>query len=813
LAAVTLGAGWGPPIPVAPTVRTGELTTSRDSPSPVALDAGWLVLWEDARHSSYLGPQLDTTVAAYGARVSATNTGSDPAGLRVSTAPFDQLRPNAACIGSQCMATWQQASLGIMVRAFDAAAGTFGPERMISTVPPIVDEHASPRVVVLGGQYDVFWGTAGALLARMVQTDGTPMGLTETKQDNAPTNHNNVTGVSDGTRAMVVWFDDATGTLSGELVNSLGAVTAGPFQIATGADGETPALAVVPTGFLIVWLDAQLRPAFRRYGFDGTPLDAAAVYPLGALSGCGGLALVSDGANYIFGCCDIALHLVGVSAATLALLTPDQPTSVGSTPALLGLGQALNGTLLATWSEPAGGGPAVFSGLVNLGVSPLVPTSIVTLTQQLPDVQLSPRVARLGNGFAVAYLSFVGGQRTAWLAAFDSVGNSLSAPVLLDPATDLWGIDVDCDPVTGLTRVAWARELGVFVATLDAAGRPGPATRLSANRSATARLTSFGGRAFVGWIEIPNEVHGGFIELDGGASPAISPLYTSSATYALGLDVAASSTGFAVVWSDPDGASFAQVAATGAPLGIVPLPTIAFAFVDSLGLSSDGTGFLAVANGNDLNASQAVRFNAAGQLIDPGGIDFSAPEVLTPSNDVVCPDVVWDGQRYVIAYTERVADGGGFEVYVRTVDTDAGTVGPIERLGVGPGAQHSPALAAAPGGTVALVWLDGQESAVGVDRAFLSIRSGAGGLDGGADGGGAQNGDAGRGPWTLAAGCGCNSSGAPWLWLLLVIWPRMRLNPGRGFEKRAYDARLCARRFSRPWRLPRWALCRSRRRG
>jgi hypothetical protein len=103
LAAVTLGAGWGPPIPVAPTVRTGELTTSRDSPAPVALDAGWLVLWEDARHSSYLGPQLDTTVAAYGARVSATNTVSDPAGLRVSTAPFDQLRPNAACIGASAL--------------------------------------------------------------------------------------------------------------------------------------------------------------------------------------------------------------------------------------------------------------------------------------------------------------------------------------------------------------------------------------------------------------------------------------------------------------------------------------------------------------------------------------------------------------------------------------------------------------------------------------------------------------------------------------------------------------------------------------
>jgi hypothetical protein len=796
LAAVTLGAGWSPPIPVAPTVRTGELTTSRDFPAPVALDAGWLVFWEDARHSPYVGPQMDTMVAAYGSRVSATNTVIDPAGLRVSPSSLSQSDPTAACFGSQCLVAWQLASLGVVARTFDAATGTFGPEHILTTVAPSSGEFVSPQVVLLGGEYHVSWGTFGGLRARRVQTDGTPEGLTETVQDNAVTKHDFVKTASDGTRAMLVWIDDVANVLSGEIVNSFGAVAVGPFQIATVVFSGPPAVAVVPTGFLVGWIDMQARPAFRRFGLDGMAIDAAPVYPLGTQQ-CVDLALTSDGTNYVFGCCNGALYTMVLSAATLALLTPNQPTFLSASPTRLRLGQPLNGKLLATWSEPVSFGPqAVFSGLVDLSASPLVPTSIATVTQQLPDEQLAPRVARLGNGFAVAYLSFVDGQRTPWLATFDSVGNSLGAPALLDPATDLHGLDVDYDPVTGLTRVAWAGELGVFAVTLNAAGQPGPATTLSANPARLPRLTSLGGRAFVAWVETTtsSELHGRFIELDGGASAAVSPLYTTTEVV-VGLDVTASSTSFAVAWGDAFGASFARVSATGAALGAVPLAVNGF--TDSLALASDGTGFLAVWNADGLMPAQSVRFNAAGQLIDLVAIDISSPEVDTPGYDITSPDVAWDGQRYVIAYTERVADGGGLEVYVRSVDTDAGTVGPVERLGVGPGTQHSPALAAAPGGTVALVWLDGQESAVGVNRAFLSIRSDAGSLDAGADGGsdagsgggagggaggggGEPTADAGRGRWTLAAGCGCQTSGAACLSLLtLLMWPRRPREPRR----------------------------------
>jgi hypothetical protein len=800
-----LGAGWGPPIPVAPTQRTGELTTARDFPAPVALDAGWLVLWEDARHSPYLGPPLDPGIVAYGARVSATNMVSDPSGLRVSAAPFDQSDPNAACFGSQCLLAWQVASLGVAVRTFDAATGMFGPERMISTIAPNAGEFVSPHVVLLGGQYHVSWGTYGGMRARLVQTDGTAVGATETTLDNAGTNHAFVTPVSDGTQALLVWLDDSAGVLSGEIVNNFGAIIAGPFQIATAVFDAPPAVAVVPTGFLVVWSNAQLKPAFRRYALNGMAIDPSPVYLLGTQQ-CGDLALSSDGTNYIFGCCNGALYLMGLSATTLALLTPNQPTFLDAAPNRLRLGQPLNGMLLATWSVPVSLGPReVFSGLVNLSASPLVPTSMAVVTQQLPDEQLWPRVARLGSGFAVAYLSFVDGQRTPWLAAFDAAGNSLGAPVLLDPATDLWGIDVDYDPVTALTRVAWAGELGVFAATLNAAGQPGPATPLSANPSSLPRLTSLGGRAFVAWVETPtgSELHGRFIELDGGASPAVSPLYTTTEVV-VALDVTASSTSFAVVWSDAIGQSFARVSATGAALGAVPLSAIGF--VTSLTLGSDGTGFLAVWSADDLVPAKGVRFNAAGQLIDPVAIDISSPEAVTPSYDITNPEVVWDGQRYVIAYTERVADGGGFEVYVRSVDTDAGTVGPVEWLGVGPGAQHSPALAAAPGGTVAMVWLDGQESTVGVNRAFLSIRSDGGvdggsdaGIDGGAGGGAGGGSGAGGGvgpgggggnarPWITKVGCGCQASSTTCLFLLtLLMRPRRAREPRRRVRSSACE--------------------------
>jgi hypothetical protein len=680
LAIASMGA-----MPVAPTRLTGELTTDREFPFPTAVDAGWVVFWEDSRHSPDRASTYDGVVSAYGARVSASNAGGDLTGLRASTSSFDQSDPGAGCIGSRCLLVWQRATAGIWSRTFDAVTGALGPEVPISTTPISSSDFSTPRAVGIGGQFLVAWANGTEVAGRLVALDGTPQGSVLSYVGTGA--KGNLGLVTDGARAVMTWFD-ANG-VHAAVANATGNVITAPIVLGTAQD-RFPQAAMAPNTYLVVWIDGTGTAAFRRLDSSGAAIDASPVYPFPGLTACNDVSAVSDGTDFVFVCGDGNLQIGRVSAASLAVLTPLHTTTLAARGIQVRFGAPLNGNALVTWSQVVNQGPrTIYTGLVNLGVAPLAATSIAPISQQLPDMHMSPKVAQLGSGYAVVFEDMVDGLRTPWARVFDATGAPAGAAAQLDPFDDLYGVDVAFDGPSGVTRAVWAGYSGVAASALGPSGASLGAVQLSATPGYTPHAASLAGRTLVIWGEEPSSfaVRDRFIEADGGLSAATGPIVTRTEGL-FAMDVAASATGFAMVWATRLGQWFSLLSSTGELTGTtvsLPVPQT----VSSIALASDGTGFLAVWNAQDTTPAGAARLSGAGVLLDTLPLTISNPEATTSGGEITQPDVVWDGTSYVVAWTERVADGGGFGVYVRRVDTDGG-VGPITLREGGPNAQHSP---------------------------------------------------------------------------------------------------------------------------
>jgi hypothetical protein len=826
------------PAEVNPARVQASLGTPFISPFAAPTDAGYLLLWEDGRHGPYDAIFGGYEARAYGTRVDTSGNVLDTAGVSISPDPFDQSDPEAACIGGQCLVVWQQASRGTWGRLFNPFTAAWGPEVELSPAGGnALAVFQVPRVVVTGGHYLIFWDDDLGLSARPVSTGGSPMGAAQVLD--APGNHATLRVAATATAAIAVWISG--GTVYSQVTTPTGVPVGVLTVLGAGDTAILPAAAGVGTTFLAAWADPTGFLAFRRISDSGVVLDPTVSYPLGATRATIGQFAISDGTDFIVGFEDGQLHFARLSAANLTVLMAPASVAAGNTSTgSLSVSQPSGGTALVSWGQPQGVFPDLLAiGLLDLTTAGNLALSGVTrVLQNRSDVQITPAASRWGSGFAVAYGSVITNQWVPFVATFDNLGARAGAAVRLDAsATDLLGLALHYEPQTQVTRAVWGTTTALKTCVVDALGQPSPPVTLSAAGPIyEPRMTSLGGRTFVIWEDRTAgfELRGRYIEADGGFGPVAQLLAGTDSFWP--YDVAASAAQLGLVWTNggPQTTSFGLV--NGSMMVLITAPSLPNPNRPiSIALGSDQSGFLVAWNADDASPVGAVRVGPMGNLLDAQQIAVSAPQENTPSLDPSQPQVIFDGRAYVVAWTERVADGGGEDIYRRRVDPDGG-LEPVEVVAGGPRSQHTPALALGTPGRILTAWLDTQDPTDDVMRAWksvtLDVPSGLpctvaeecasnkcsaagvccdvadggcgsaptdGGFDGGTDAGmdagadagmdaGAHAGmdagvdggaDAGPGasPLILSAGCGCNSSGALGLLALVALCPRRRNRP------------------------------------
>ncbi len=180
------------------------------NPSVAASAGTFLVVWQDERNSGTTGVDI------YGTRVGGNGSVTDPAGLTLSTAVTDQIRPAVAGDGSTFMVIWQDAR-GV------------------------------------GGTGNDIYGTR-------VSSTGTifnPTGLAISTDGNEQTTPALAAAASG---FLAVWQDDRNGgntDVYGARINSIGTVLdPGGISISTdGSDQTTPTVASHGTNYLVAWTD------------------------------------------------------------------------------------------------------------------------------------------------------------------------------------------------------------------------------------------------------------------------------------------------------------------------------------------------------------------------------------------------------------------------------------------------------------------------------------------------------------------------------------------------------------------------------
>jgi hypothetical protein len=403
LAMVGLLAGFEYPQQAVSSTRVvGEVATLRSFASAASYDGGYLVAWEDGR----LGPVRVVSglahVTAYASRISAQGAALDPAGLRVSTAPFHQDDPVPACIDVQCIVAWQQGTRGVWLRSYNAATNAWGPETTLSTLS---FNYVTPRVVVDGARFLVTWGGGGTdIVGRFVGANGTPEAATLALAAAGPPDRWAV--ASNGSTFLVAWTGQTLPRpVRAQVFANSGAPVGGALLLAASSDSSTlcdPVAAAAGSTYFVGWCDAAGNLATRRVSDTGvaTPV----VQPLAQGRRITSPTVVAQGADFVVGFVDpalpVRLYAARLSGATLGVIAPDVTLlSAQPGPQLFRFSPINNEQVLATWSSSDLDSSHLYSRLVDLRDGGLTMLDAGQAIQQRPDGHLGPRVSRLGFRF------------------------------------------------------------------------------------------------------------------------------------------------------------------------------------------------------------------------------------------------------------------------------------------------------------------------------------------------------------------------------------------------------------------------------
>ena len=520
----------------------------------------------------------------------------------------------------------------------------------------------------------------------------------------------------DGTNYLVVWRDERPALL--EYIYATRVTGAGVVLDNTGfrvssTRSSAPAVAWNGSNFLVVWeSSSDIRGA--RVSSGGVVLDPSGFDVSTAANGQVEPRVSSDGANFLVVWGDFRTALTTGTASdvygarvsgTGTVLEPNGiPISAGfghqTSPSV-----AFNGIrFLVAWDDARSGAFDIYASRVNKSGIVVDGTGIAVSTAT--GDQQSPAVASDGSAFLVAWSSGGSPNQDIYAARVSNTGAvadptgiavSTTADQDLFPAAAWDGTNfVIAWEATQAVRAARVTPLGVV---LDAGGFPvgGPSGRAPA-------VTSNGSSSFLAWHTNPaaasgRDVYAARVSSGGGVvdSPPILVSITANNQRTPALAWNPEGRYFLVVWRDDRGSS-ADIYGTR---------------VTGTGTILDGTGFpISTAPGDQTNPSvvwsgthflvawddprsgveddfdvYGARVDAAGAVLEPGGIPISARSVSSQDHNAVA----WDGTNFLVVWRDTRS---GSHIYGARV-SDAGAVldGAGILISTEAGFQNDPAVA------------------------------------------------------------------------------------------------------------------------
>jgi len=281
-------------------------TAANDQGYPAIVFDGtnYVVVWQDNRSGSY---------DIYGARVSASGSVLDPDGIAISTAANDQLFPEIAFDGTNCLVVWEDCRSGfpdIYGARLSSGASVLDPGGI--AISAVASYQWFPAIAFDGTNYLVAWddnrgGDSWDIYGARVSASGSVLDPAGIAISTAANVQGDLAIAFDGTNYLVVWVDLRSGStydIYGARVNESGSVLdpAGMAISTVAGDQELPAIAFDGTDHLVAWQDNR-SGSYDIYGArvsasgsvldpDGIAISTAAGYQMAP-------AIAFDGTNHL----------------------------------------------------------------------------------------------------------------------------------------------------------------------------------------------------------------------------------------------------------------------------------------------------------------------------------------------------------------------------------------------------------------------------------------------------------------------------------------------------------------------------------
>jgi hypothetical protein len=656
-------------------------TAAGDQRAPaVASDgSGWLVTWQDTRS----GANADV----YGARVSASGAVLDPGGIPISTAAADQTASALAWNGSAYVVAWQDArgaDLGIYGTRVDAAGVVSDPAGVVISNP--TGAQRTPSVTSGGLATLVTWedfrfGSDCDVRANRIAANGSVLDGDGFVVVGVPNSQFAPVAAWDGTNFLVAWSDwvsAATWDLKVARVTPAGAVIDAPIMVSGAANDQVePSVAWDGAAFVVAWGDQRSGPS---------DVYASRVTSAG---------VVQDAAG------------IGVSTASAGQVLP----------ALAAAGSSV----LAVWGDARGSSEDVYGARINAGTV-LDPSGRVLATLASP--QEAPAVAWDGSGYLAVWQDGRGSGGDDVYAAraaadgtpLDGTGIAVSAGAAPEGEPDVaWNgtnyLVVWQDYRSGTGYDVYAARVSAAGTVLEAGGI---AVSTAAGDQTSPAVASDGSGWLVTWTDARNlgttgdDVYAARISGAGTVQDATGIAVSTAAGAQRSPTVAHDGTGWLLAWEDRRSGAFAdlyaaRVNASGSVLDAAGIPvSTAAGDQRAPSLAWNGANFVLAWEDRRSGTSYdvyAARVSSAGAVVDAAGIALS-----TPVNDQRFPRVARDGTTAMVVWQDSRA-GSSSDVYsARISSAGASLDGMGEPVAASGADERTPVAVPGPAGSSIVVY-------------------------------------------------------------------------------------------------------------
>jgi hypothetical protein len=283
---------------------------TQESPTVAFDGTNYLVAWDDDRNAS------TTWFDIYCARVTPGGVVLDPAGIKVFSAPMDQLSTSVAFDGTNYLVVWEDrrnepSDNGDVYASRVTPAGVVLDTAGIA-ISTVAHEQWGPKVGFDGTNYLVAWcdyrnGSDFDIYGARVSRGGVVLDPNGIVLCNAPYYQYDPSVAFDGTNYLVSWWDYRSGSsydIYGTRVSS-GGVVLDPNGIAIAVAPNYQDMPIVfwgGTNYLVVWSDAR-REFYDVYGARVSPggvvLDPSGIAITTAANRQECPAVAFDGTNYL----------------------------------------------------------------------------------------------------------------------------------------------------------------------------------------------------------------------------------------------------------------------------------------------------------------------------------------------------------------------------------------------------------------------------------------------------------------------------------------------------------------------------------